>query len=76
MKPAANEKSRAQIGDLRVRLSNSRSCGAAVETSGPSIRNYIGNDMNFMLDFLIRVYYNLGRGISKIDVFNRCDQLH
>ena len=66
-------KSRAQDNKaLRERTSNSRSFGAAVETSGPYIRNYIGNDMNFVLDNLSLSYYNRNQAISKIDVFNHC----
>lgn len=53
-------KSRAQDKKiLRERTSNSRSFGAAVETSGPYIRNYIGNDMKYwtfcFFDIIIRI---------------------
>lgn len=62
-------KSRAQDRKaLRERTSNSRSFGAAVETSGPYIRNYIGNDINFVLDNFSFGYYNRNQAISKIDV--------
>ena len=70
-------KSRAQDRKaLRERTSNSRSFGAAVETSGPYIRNYIGNDINFVLDNFIFGYYNRNLAISKIDVFNHCYQFY
>lgn len=70
-------KSRAQDSKaLCERTSNSRSFGAAVETSGPYIRNYIGNDINFVLDNFIFGYYNRNQAISKIDVFNHCYQFY